>query len=780
MGEHVHVGACMWKSFGIFAAATSAVGTADVVSDCQAAIKTAPVSETYRDYCGTACTTWGSNYGAAFCGVEVTSDLSVLLSCLEKMEVACAGASKGGDTGTTPGPTTSSATTTPPTTSKATTQTTSKATTQTTSKATTQTTSKATTQTTSKATTQTTSKATTQTTSSTSATTAPPVPGPTDACEVATTCAYDVGATTCPYACDSGNSFTTTTTKATTGTTKATTGTTKATTGTTKATTATTKATTATTKATTATTKATTKATTATTASSGDGSASGFAIEFPSDAAATPISGPTGPSGECVWSYSGGEYSAGSYAGVGNKVYKASQWAGTSDVPGQSAVWQAAGECTGTAPAVLTLADMTAQADANVPRTFFDAWTPRLPSRQETEAVEAKLESDANIKALRDAARVLPRTQIEAITPGSGSNPENVKRVETFVTPETWDQMFPFRHQAYSYENYLKAVGAFPDYCKTYDDGRDSDTICKKLVAASFAHYAQETGANAPAWTIDQNELNDGVHKNPGAAAYFKPGEAVPTYLQGLYWVREAAFQNGGGDPESVTESTYEACDPQSNQPWSIFFPCSDAVTYYGRGSKQLSWNYNYGLFSRAMFNDVSTLLNEPRQVADTWLNFASGIWFAVTPQPPKPPMTWALDGTWTGSDVDRAAGLAPGFGATIEIINGGYECRGESAQAANRIKAYQAFSKLFGLTIPAGEPNECSGSTGFPSNSPAAVQFYWNKDWSNFGSCKQGNEQSPFTVVTPGDYARCVDFYYRSHTIYQGKEILTNGDTVW
>ena len=65
--------------------------------------------------------------------------------------------------------------------------------------------------------------------------------------------------------------------------------------------------------------------------------------------------------------------------------------------------------------------------------------------------------------------------------------------------------------------------------------------------------------------------------------------------------------------------------------------PCSPGKQYYGRGAKQLSWNYNYGAFSVAMYGDTETLLSAPELVADTWLNFASAFWFFVTPQPPKP-----------------------------------------------------------------------------------------------------------------------------------------------
>ena len=49
---------------------------------------------------------------------------------------------------------------------------------------------------------------------------------------------------------------------------------------------------------------------------------------------------------------------------------------------------------------------------------------------------------------------------------------------------------------------------------------------------------------------------------------------------------------------------------------------------YYGRGAKQLSYNFNYGQFSQAMFGEGRLLLDYPDFVADTWLNLASATWF--------------------------------------------------------------------------------------------------------------------------------------------------------
>ena len=51
-------------------------------------------------------------------------------------------------------------------------------------------------------------------------------------------------------------------------------------------------------------------------------------------------------------------------------------------------------------------------------------------------------------------------------------------------------------------------------------------------------------------------------------------------------------------------------------------YPCSPGKQYYGRGAKQLSWNYNYGAFSVAMFGDVHTLLRQVRPIS-TFLDSA-------------------------------------------------------------------------------------------------------------------------------------------------------------
>jgi len=50
-----------------------------------------------------------------------------------------------------------------------------------------------------------------------------------------------------------------------------------------------------------------------------------------------------------------------------------------------------------------------------------------------------------------------------------------------------------------------------------------------------------------------------------------------------------------------------------------------------------------------------------------------------MTPQYPKPSMHDAMSGFFVPTEADRQAGIGPDFGTTINIINGGIECKQEA-----------------------------------------------------------------------------------------------------
>ncbi|ENB7488319.1 glycoside hydrolase family 19 protein [Citrobacter koseri] len=361
---------------------------------------------------------------------------------------------------------------------------------------------------------------------------------------------------------------------------------------------------------------------------------------------------------------------------------------------------------------------------------------------------EQELTNFPLMASVKETIQTLDNAQVELIEPGRAANPENVKRVEGIIKASDWEYLFPLRAKEYTYSNFLKAVGKFPALCKTYNDGRDSDAICRKELATMFAHFAQETGGHE-SWRPEAE------------------------WRQALVYVREMGWSEGqkGGYNGECNPSVWQG------QTW----PCGkdkdgEFLSYFGRGAKQLSYNYNYGPFSEAMYGDVRTLLDKPELVADTWLNLASAIFFFAYPQPPKPSMLQVIDGTWQPNAHDKANGLVPGFGVTTQIINGGVECGGptEIAQSQNRIKYYKEFANYLKVPVPADEVLGCANMKQFDEGGAGALKIYWEQDWGwssdtpdgKTYACQLVGYQTPFSAFKEGDYTKCVQHFYNVNII--------------
>ncbi len=379
-----------------------------------------------------------------------------------------------------------------------------------------------------------------------------------------------------------------------------------------------------------------------------------------------------------------------------------------------------------------------------------------LMPRSELEAIETKLTSTDLFKLIRSDISTLDNALVEAVIPLSISNPDNVRRVESIVNEAMWNYLFPLRNEMYTYTRFLQAIAKFPAFCRTYNDGRNSDDICKRSITTMFAHFVQETGAHAPSW-----ETSKGVSE----------------WRQGLYYLREMYKS------EDKPDGTYSKCSGWQGEKW----PCAPGKSYFGRGAKQLSWNYNYGPFSEAMFGDQSILLENPALVADTWLNLASAVFFYVYPQPPKPSMLHVIDGTWQPNASDKAAGIESGFGATIQIINGAYECNkgAETALAQNRIDYYRLFAKELNLDIT-GEKLGCADMKPFDTDGAGALMITWDKDWgwnpntpgNHSFACKLVPYQYAFNAFFKGDYEKCVEYHFNVQAYDANGNVIPEGSS--
>ncbi|BAJ00828.1 glycoside hydrolase family 19 protein [Shewanella violacea] len=365
-------------------------------------------------------------------------------------------------------------------------------------------------------------------------------------------------------------------------------------------------------------------------------------------------------------------------------------------------------------------------------------------TQAEIDATEAQLTDFPLMRAVKSSIATRDNSVVEAVSVANPNNPDNVRRLESVLSEAQFEFLFPVRAPEYTYLGLLQSAAKFPALCGEYADGRDSLGICRKSLATMFAHFAQETGAHDK-WMTE------------------------PQWRQGLYWVREVGWdetKRGGYNME---------CNPDTwqGQEWPCgTFSDGSYKSYFGRGAKQLSYNYNYGPFSDAMFGDVHTLLNNPEQVADTWLNLASAVFFFTYPQPPKASMLHVIDGTWQPNARDGENGLKAGFGITTHIINGGIECGSgsEKPQSVNRIEYYQALAQYMGVPIEANEELGCKDMKPFDTQGAGAMQIYWEQDWSyipdnpNGGksyACKLVGYQTRYSAFKDGDYVRCLQYFF-------------------
>jgi basic endochitinase B len=199
-----------------------------------------------------------------------------------------------------------------------------------------------------------------------------------------------------------------------------------------------------------------------------------------------------------------------------------------------------------------------------------------------------------------------------------------------------------------TYADFLDIAARYPYFCGEQGVWASTDAACQRELATFFAHAAQETGG----------------------------GQTIHRILE---WTREdACWPLTGGvvaqNDAATTCTAYDGLCPSGL--------CPVDAHYYGRGIKQVSWYFNYMGISGTFLKDPKILIDNPDLVAqDGYLLLASGLWFFMTPQPPKPSMHDVMTGRYTptgaanGVRVDADGSVTDKFAATVSIVNGGNEC---------------------------------------------------------------------------------------------------------
>lgn len=305
------------------------------------------------------------------------------------------------------------------------------------------------------------------------------------------------------------------------------------------------------------------------------------------------------------------------------------------------------------------------------------------------------------------------------------------QNIENILSQSQWNSLFPKRAGTlsghpqgyttdfYSFTNFKQAVQEMSDYLvqirKKQGVWGELITITKKSNGSSYIYSDVESWwySNATPETIINVDFEDFVNtssqvNNKRELAAFLAniskettggwqlpigGGSAGDYAQwGLYFVHEVGYNSSNG------AGTYSQA--------STDYPPNPTKGYYGRGPIQLSWNYNYGQFSKFLYNDKFVLLNNPDLVQeDGVLAFKSAIWFWMMPQCPKPSCHQVMHELWVPRNGDYASNkmYKKGFAHTNNIINGGLECRSISTAAFTqkvvlRSELYKFYMSILGF----------------------------------------------------------------------------------
>ncbi len=344
----------------------------------------------------------------------------------------------------------------------------------------------------------------------------------------------------------------------------------------------------------------------------------------------------------------------------------------------------------------------------------------------------------------------------------SGSAVQAQNGFAKMISKSVWDTLFPkragtsgthpqgYNYDFYAYNNMEKAVDAISDYFVVIRTKAgvwgQLITVTRKSTQKSYNYsnveswwHTNKTPENIVIVDFEKFLNESSSHNNKRELAAFlaniskettggwqlpvgggSPGDYA---LWGLYFVHELGYT------KTNSAGSYSQSHPE--------FPPNPKVGYYGRGPIQLSWNYNYGQFSKFIYNDKNVLLDYPDSLQENGvLSLMSAIWFWMMPQCPKPACHQVMHDMWLNdSSYSSSRMYYKGFAHTNNIINGGLECRSNSTSAftqkvALRSDLYKHYLKKMGFNkFQINKEDSADYSTLCYKSTTDAME--------NYGNCK-------------------------------------------
>jgi len=277
-------------------------------------------------------------------------------------------------------------------------------------------------------------------------------------------------------------------------------------------------------------------------------------------------------------------------------------------------------------------------------------------------------------------------------------------KVSSFLSEQQFNSIFPLHDKFYSYQAFIKAINQLGNVkikvtrraTSVYQIVRTDKATGKTTIVRQDEDWDEQWAKAKPdsVYYVDYGNFcsSPNIQTDKKELAAFFAQIAHETrhgqdgkYNDGLMLIHE-----------NNTANAYIADNDE--------YPPVNGQKYYGRGPMQLSYNGNYGYASVCMLGDDKILLQNPELVeTDPVMAFKTAIYFWMTPQTHKPSAHDVMTGKWQPNAEDKAAGRTPGFGMTINIVNGDVECnKGENMYNMNdRIGFYQFFLKKMGVNDP-------------------------------------------------------------------------------
>ena len=337
------------------------------------------------------------------------------------------------------------------------------------------------------------------------------------------------------------------------------------------------------------------------------------------------------------------------------------------------------------------------------------------------------------------ANRVLTDAEIKTLYGGINpafSTEAALGRLEQLIPESAYNELFPYRFgspawkAAPSTKNYYPNPDAMPDYYSYQNLKAAVSTLSNTIIKVQWYEGAEwcyrlirldKTTKEQKVIYMDENFEQEWIQTKPlctsicDYGSFLAEGDLNTRKRELAGFLANISHETGGGSVDGLTDDSKsglyfneEVCFIGSSAIGYVqgsgtsYLPVA-GKSYHGRGPIQLSYNYNYGLCSDVLFGDSSKLLNDPDLIErDGKLGFMTGIWFWMTPQPPKPSCHQVITGTWQPKSPDAPNAAYNGnFGLTIIIINNeaGQSENGAGA-VARRARYYRIFSQKMGADI--------------------------------------------------------------------------------